>query len=513
MEYLKHKCSIPLILFFITIVSRLPFTSKILYHLDSVQFALATSEYNVTVHQPHPPGYIIYVMLGKLFNIITHDANISFVIISIIFSALTVVVVYYAGMLFFTKEIGILSALIALTSPSIWFHGEISLSYIVEAFFSVLIALLCWKVLHGQHKYIYASAIILALASGVRQNTMVFLFPLWLFSIRNVPIRKIFGSVLLLMIVVAMWFIPMIILSGGLANYRMAMNEIWERISGAKSVFSTGFQALAIHIPYLVKFTIYGIGIGTIFLGIHLYSIIRKRALRSLFYGKPLFFIIWLIPSALFYTFTFLHPANAGYSLIFIPGLIILLANSVTYLSEVSRKPSRLKWNWIFAVLIILTNLTVFLKSSAKVSVSEIRNLEKKLNLITSYIRNNFSPEDVVVLTDDLVLLGFRHAMYYLPEYKVFQTCPIGLHPNKGVFWGENRRTYFSRYVRIPKGVKDCLIFTHPVMLNTHIIQIENALPRGEMKLIPLPDGLGLIKIDANNAQKVYDDISFVFDG
>lgn len=513
MKYLKHKYSIPLILFFITILSRLPFTSKLLYHLDSVQFALATGEYNVSIHQPHPPGYIIYVMLGKLLNIITHDANISFVIISIIFSALTVVVVYYAGTLFFTKEIGILSAIIALTSPSIWFHGEISLSYIVEAFFSVLIALLCWKVLHGQHKYIYASAIILALASGVRQNTMVFLFPLWLFSIRNVPIRKIFYSVLLLITVVSMWFIPMIILSGGLADYRMAMNELWERIAGAKSVFTTGFQALAIHIPYLVKFTIYGVGIGAVFLGLHLYSIVRKRSLRSLFYGKPLFFIVWLIPSVLFYTFTFLHPANAGYSLIFIPGLIILLANSITYFCGAFGKAPRLKLNWVFAALIILTNLTVFLMSSAKVSVSEIRNLEKKLNQITSYIRNNFSPDDVVVLTDDLVLLGFRHAMYYLPEYKVFQTCPIGLHPDEGVFWGENRRTYFSRHVRIPKGVKECLIFTHPVMLNTHIIQIENALSSGEMKLISLTDGLALIMIDASNAPKVYDDVSFVFEG
>ncbi|MBI4008048.1 MAG: DUF2723 domain-containing protein, partial [Planctomycetes bacterium] len=237
MEYLKHKWSIPLILFFITIVSRLPFTSKMLYDLDSVQFALGTSEYNVAVHQPHPPGYIIYVMLGKLLNIITHDANVSFIIISILFSALTVVVIYYLGVLFFTKETGILSAILAITSPSIWFHGEVSLSYMPEAFFSVLTALLCWKILNGQHKYIYASAIVLALAGGVRQNTMVFLFPLWLFSIRNVPVRKILVSILLLIAIVAMWFIPMIILSGGLANYHTAANELWGRASGTRSIF------------------------------------------------------------------------------------------------------------------------------------------------------------------------------------------------------------------------------------------------------------------------------------
>ncbi len=513
MEYLKHKCSIPLILFFITILSRLPFTSKILYDLDSVQFALGTSEYNVTTHQPHPPGYIVYVMLGKLLNIITQNANISFVIISIIFSALTVVVIYYSGTLFFTKEIGILSALIALTSPSIWFHGEVSLSYIVEAFFSILTALLCWKILHGQHKYIYASAIILALAGGVRQNTMVFLFPLWLFSIRNVPVKKTLISVLLLMIVVAMWLIPMLILSGGLANYRMATNELWERASGTRSIFKMGFQSIAFHLPYLIKFTFYGLGIGVIFLGVHLYSIIRKGAVIRLLDTKSVFFIVWLIPSVLFYTFIFLHPANIGYSLIFIPGLIILLANSLTFFKKKVETQCVASLHLIFAALIILTNMLVFLKFPTYVSVSTMRTLEKNLQVVTSYVRDNFSPEDVVILSSNLHYLGFRHTMYYLPDYKVFQTCSIGLYPHKGIFWGADRHTYFSPYVNIPKRAKYCLILTHPVLLKEQIMRIENALSPGEMELISLPDNLGVIKIDVNNAPKVYKDISFVFEG
>ncbi|HHT9126464.1 MAG TPA: ArnT family glycosyltransferase [Candidatus Brocadiia bacterium] len=523
MEYLKHKWSIPLILFFITIVSRLPFTSKMLYDLDSVQFALGTSEYNVAVHQPHPPGYIIYVMLGKLLNIITHDANVSFIIISILFSALTVVVIYYLGVLFFTKETGILSAILAITSPSIWFHGEVSLSYMPEAFFSVLTALLCWKILNGQHKYIYASAIVLALAGGVRQNTMVFLFPLWLFSIRNVPVRKILVSILLLIAIVAMWFIPMIILSGGLANYHTAANELWGRASGTRSIFKMGFQSVAFHLPYLIKFTFYGLGIGVIFLGIHLYSVIRKGAIVNLLDTKSIFFALWLIPSVLFYMFIFLHPANIGYSLIFIPGLIILLANSLTFFEkkvETQRSPRRIclrhdiaSLRWIFTTLIIITNLLLFLKFPTYVSVPTIRTLEKNVQVVTSYIRANFSPEETVVLSGNLHYLGFRHAMYYLPDYKVFQTCPIGLYPDRGIFWGANHQTYFSPSINIPKGAKYCLIITHPVLLKEQITKIENTLFPKEIKLISLSDNLGVIRIDVNNAPKIYNDISFIFEG
>jgi hypothetical protein len=90
----KHRViAIPSFLFLVTLLSLIPFRSKVLYHWDSVQFALATEHYDITVHQPHPPGYFLYVMLGRLLNIFTHDANTSFVALSVVVSAATVVAV------------------------------------------------------------------------------------------------------------------------------------------------------------------------------------------------------------------------------------------------------------------------------------------------------------------------------------------------------------------------------------------------------------------------------------
>ena len=48
----------------LTVLSRLPYRARMLYNWDSVQFALALGEYDVVKHQPHPPGYILYVALG-----------------------------------------------------------------------------------------------------------------------------------------------------------------------------------------------------------------------------------------------------------------------------------------------------------------------------------------------------------------------------------------------------------------------------------------------------------------
>ena len=39
-----------------------------LYNWDAVQFALALREFDVAKHQPHPPGYLLYVGLGRLLN-------------------------------------------------------------------------------------------------------------------------------------------------------------------------------------------------------------------------------------------------------------------------------------------------------------------------------------------------------------------------------------------------------------------------------------------------------------
>src|SRR3972149_11100567 len=100
-------------LFFITVFTRVPFGSRLLYHWDSIQFALALKKYDITLHQPHPPGYFLYVMLGRLFNLFINDANTVFVSMSIIFSGLTIVAIYYLGKEMYDKKIAILAALIA----------------------------------------------------------------------------------------------------------------------------------------------------------------------------------------------------------------------------------------------------------------------------------------------------------------------------------------------------------------------------------------------------------------
>jgi len=49
---------------------------------DSVNFALALDSFDVPKHQPHPPGYPIYVAAGKLVHLVIADHAAALTLVS-----------------------------------------------------------------------------------------------------------------------------------------------------------------------------------------------------------------------------------------------------------------------------------------------------------------------------------------------------------------------------------------------------------------------------------------------
>ena len=77
----------------LTLASRWPYRARMLYNWDAVQFALALTEFDVAKHQPHPPGYLLYVGLGRLANRWAGDPALAYVGLAMLFSAATTFVV------------------------------------------------------------------------------------------------------------------------------------------------------------------------------------------------------------------------------------------------------------------------------------------------------------------------------------------------------------------------------------------------------------------------------------
>lgn len=437
----------------------MPFTSKLLYHMDSVHFALALDKYNITVHQPHPPGYFLYVMLGRLLNLFIKDANSTFILISIFFSGLAVAAVYYLGKEIYDVKTGFIAAAIAITSPNFWFHGEVALTYILEAFFSTFIAFFCWKMLKGKHKYIWLSAIALGIAGGIRQNTMVFLLPLWLFSIRGIPLRKIAASLALLGLVCLLWFVPMVWMTGGWNAYREAFRELWLFNTGHVSVFEKGWKTFKIFSSSLLDFTIYGVGAGILIMALAVYSWVRRGTSKSLDKSQVYFFASWILPSVLFYLTIFIHPANPGYGLIYLPALFILIAAAIGYMSAELKQVIGKDIYALIALAVIIFNTGIFLLSNYPVSYREIRTHDRNLLTMLEAIKT-FDPSKTAIFVGPYVFYGYRQIMYYLPEYRVYQVA-VRVAPTGEVrktFWGINRETFLTDEIDLPGSVDSLVV-------------------------------------------------------
>src|SRR5205809_2675225 len=85
-------------------VSRLVFVRDTPINWDGVQFQLALSHFDLSAHQPHPPGYILYVLLGRALNFLVSDAGLALSLLSVLCSALAVPLVYWLALRIFADQ-------------------------------------------------------------------------------------------------------------------------------------------------------------------------------------------------------------------------------------------------------------------------------------------------------------------------------------------------------------------------------------------------------------------------
>ena len=52
----------------------MPFLAPSLEDIDSVNFALGVRDFDVAEHRPHPPGYPVYIALGKVATAVSRSS-------------------------------------------------------------------------------------------------------------------------------------------------------------------------------------------------------------------------------------------------------------------------------------------------------------------------------------------------------------------------------------------------------------------------------------------------------
>jgi hypothetical protein len=413
--------------------SRFAFRSRYLYDLDSVNFALGIGRFDPRTHQPHPPGYFLYVCLGRLVNFLVHDANLALVLVSIAAGIGSVVLIYLLALEWFGERAAIFAGLLFLFSPLAWFHGTVALTYGVEAFFSALMGYLCWRIDRGKTNFILPTAILLGISAGVRPSSLLFLAPLYLYSLRHAAVKKILLGVTALGLTLVAWFLPMIWASGGFDAYFGALVSLWRLVPSRDTVFNSS-PATSIARACVIVF------IGFLCFGAALPALVGTRYKSApADPAKKRFTAVWMMPALCFFTFIFLKFVNSGYLLLLAPPACIWLGSWAAEWYEhcMWRRPLKQAAMGISVAI----NVLIFLAFPAYCSYRSVRQFEAQLDGIRTALPQLGAPNDLLIVSFDSHFLGYRHAGYYLPGYLTLQYPEVKLSEGTRIFAMRGRDT------------------------------------------------------------------------
>lgn len=429
-----------------TALTRFAFRSHYLYDVNSVNFALALGRFDPSAHQPHPPGYFLYVCLGRLVNLLFHDANAALVAIGILFSCGTVATICALADNWFDSDAALFAGLIFLFSPLAWFHGTVALTYAVETFFSALAGYLCWRISEGALRFILLCAAVVGVAAGFRPSSLLLLAPLFLFSLRKAGFGRIAGGIGTLTLTLLAWCIPMIRIGGGKA-YISSLVSLWLAVPARATVFNS--SPLNSLVRALVIAGIYFLCFGcAAFLPLR-----ASRAHPRADPSKAFFTGVWIAPGLLLFTFIYLKFVNSGYLLALSPPVCAWMGFWASRWYADLRMP---KAGRIVAVAgLAAVNTAIFIGAPVYCSWASVRQFEAQLENEIRILPLIASSRDTMIVGFDSHFSGYRHAGYYLPDYLTVQFPAVRLTAGKRIFAMQNRLTWLD------SGLDNTLDNTH----------------------------------------------------
>ncbi|MGR3219291.1 MAG: ArnT family glycosyltransferase [Candidatus Anammoxibacter sp.] len=215
---------------FITLLclaSRIMFAGRYIEGWDSVDFALALHDYDLTFFQPHFPGYILYIAFGRLSFFLTNNDVTALILPNVIFGTITVIPLFLLTKKMFSRNAAILATILYTLNPLCWLQSERPMPDTTGLFFIILSVQLMYFSLRetkSQTRYMAAGSFVLGIALGVKLSFFPFVLT-WLFilyllinrSISNqqIPNKEPYRKILLysigsFVVGLSVWILPLI---------------------------------------------------------------------------------------------------------------------------------------------------------------------------------------------------------------------------------------------------------------------------------------------------------------
>ena len=224
----ERSAGVALLLLFL--IAHLLFLPRTLEDLDSINFALGVRQFDVARHQPHPPGYPVFIGLSKLSTAALRAAGVDAASPRglALWSAIGGAAAIPALLLFFRRlegrrSLALWATVLVALSPLYWFTALRPLSD-MAGFAAAMWAI---ALVSGtpSRRALMAGALLAGLAVGIRTQTAMLTFPFLAFA--TLKRRDIGAAVPVIGALAAggiAWAVPLLIASGGPSAYMAALS-------------------------------------------------------------------------------------------------------------------------------------------------------------------------------------------------------------------------------------------------------------------------------------------------
>lgn len=446
---------------------RLPTRAQVLVNWDAVNFALGLRVFDLGAHQPHPPGYIGYVWLGRLLRPLTGDPNASLTLLSLIAGALAPVFCYLLARRFMSRGYAVATAGLFATSPVVWYYSDVALTYMVGGAAALALVWAAYVArVEVSRRHLLAASALLVLVGALRQTDLILLAPVWLYALVPFDSRQRWWATGVAAVGTVAWAAPLLWLSGGPVRYLRLSANLAEFVGGRTWLLSGNLVGLAQNLGLVAAGLLFGLNVVLAALVI---TVRRRREVADRLGddGRKLL-LVWTLPALT--TYLLVHTGQIGYVLIILPagfllaGITVQLVASpaVSHLGRRLGDALRRALRPAGTVVIAGANLAIFLlvpdaavglltrdgdpgpsgQENSEVSVQgaaaaadttrqyDLPANDRHWREMTDLL-DRFDPDTTAVLAVPTNRGSFRHLTYYTDDYPIY-----GLGTDRGERFG-----------------------------------------------------------------------------
>src|SRR5438132_2440639 len=202
----------------IVLVSRILTAPRTPWENDEFLFAEAVRKFDPSRYHPHPPGYPLYILIGKIFHALTDDPWRALILFSIVAAPIG----FIAMALAFRRWLGdpdlaVIAALLYYFSASMLVHGTLALSDGPSIMFLALALLAISRISDSDHdRTALAVGIWSSAAIGCRPQLAIPIAPMLLVALVQMrTVRQRVACIAAFIFVSGLWLLPLMEAAGG----------------------------------------------------------------------------------------------------------------------------------------------------------------------------------------------------------------------------------------------------------------------------------------------------------